>query len=87
METRGLIILVSWAGLTAMSLFSLWLGEFFYAMILVFGAFFITFAVGFGMSGEGSPEGIEEVFGEISKLRGEVEALRERVEEIGKKLE
>jgi len=84
MNTKGLIILCSWAGLTALSLASLWLGEGGYSMILIFGAVFITLVVGFGMGGEISTKEIEEIREEISKLRREVEDITDRMDKSRK---
>ena len=84
MNTKGLIILCSWAGLTALSLASLWLGEGGYSMILIFGAVFITLVVGFGMGGEISSKEIEEIREEISKLRREVEDITDRMDKSRK---
>ena len=87
MNTKGLIIVCSWAGLTALSLASLWFEEFFFSMILIFGAVFITLLVGFGMGGDVPPEELEEIRDEVSRLRGEVEAFGGKMEEIKKLIE
>jgi len=87
MNTKGLIILCSWAGLTALSLASLWLGEGGYSMILIFGAVFITLVVGFGMGGDISSKELDEIREEVSRLRGEVEAIKDRMDKIRKPIE
>lgn len=87
MNTKSLIIVCSWAGLTTLSLASLWLGEFFFSMILIFGAVFITLLVGFGMGGDVPPKELEEIQDEVSRLRGEVEAVKDRMDGIRKLIE
>ena len=87
MNTKGLIILCSWAGLTALSLVSLWLGEGGYSMILIFGAVFITLIVGFGMGSDMHPEEFVEIREEVSRLRGEVESIKDRMDKIRKPIE
>jgi hypothetical protein len=87
MNTKSLIILCSWSGLTALSLASLWLGEGGYSMILIFGAVFITLVVGFGIGSEISSKEIEEIREEVSRLRGEVEAIRDKMDKIRKPIE
>lgn len=84
MNTKNLIIVCSWAGLTTLSLASLWLGEGTFSMILIFGAVFITILVGFGLGGDLPPEELEEIRDEISGLREEVRALNEKIDEIEK---
>jgi hypothetical protein len=87
MNTKGLIILCSWAGLTALSLVSLWLGEGGYSMILIFGAVFITLLVGFGMGSDMPPDEFVEIREEVSRLRGEVEAIKDMMDKIRKPIE
>ena len=87
MNTKGLIILCSWVGLTALSLASLWLGEGTFSMILIFGAVFITLVVGFGMGGEVPPNEFKEIREEVSRLKGEVEAIKDGMNEIRKLIE
>lgn len=84
MNTKGLIIVCSWAGLTALSLASLWLGEGTFSMILIFGAVFITLLVGFGMDGDVPTKELEEIREEVSRLRGEVEAVKDGMDGIRK---
>ncbi len=84
MNTKGLIILCSWAGLTTLSLASLWLEEGGYSMILIFGAVFITLIVGFGMGSDMSPEKLDEIQKEVSKLREEIEAVKDRMDKTRK---
>jgi hypothetical protein len=87
MNTKGLIILCSWAGLTALSLVSLWLGEGGYSMILIFGAVFITLLVGFGMGSDMPPDEFVEIREEVSRLRGEVDAIKDMMDKIRKPIE
>jgi hypothetical protein len=87
MNTKGLIILCSWAGLTALSLVSLWLGEGGYSMILIFGAIFITLLVGFGMGSDMPPDEFVEIREEVSRLRGEVDAIKDMMDKIRKPIE
>jgi hypothetical protein len=87
MNTKSLIILCTWTGLTALSMAALWLGEGTYSMILIFGAVLITLAVGFGMGSDVSPKELDEIREEISKLRGEVEAVRDKMDKARKPAE
>ena len=84
MNTKSLIILCIWTGLTAFSMAALWLGEGTYSMILIFGSVLITLAVRFGMGSDVSPKEIDDIREEISKLRGEVEALKAEMDKIRK---
>ncbi len=84
MNTKNLIILCIWTGLTALSMAALWLGEGTYSMILIFGAVLITLAVGFGMGSDVSPKELDEIRNEISKLREQVEALKAEMDKIRK---
>jgi len=84
MNTKNLIILCIWTGLTALSMAAQWLGEGTYSMILIFGAVLITLAVGFGMGSDVSPKELDEIRNEISKLREQVEALKAEMDKIRK---
>ena len=92
MDSRAVIIASCWLAVALISSVTIWLEvtyfhtySGYFVMLLVLGAFIVTFGVAFGFRPERTPE--IELLSELQNIRSRLEVLTREVEDIKKTLE
>jgi hypothetical protein len=92
METRGLIVLAAWICVTVLSAVIIWvtrqldLWNAIFILLLLCGAFAITFAIPFGLEPE-IEQPTKRVERQLTKISKQLEELNRKVDDIKRQLE